>query len=163
MISTTTLTNSKHNITHDTGPKSTQKLFRSIKDRIEKGIPLSTLILALGIPQVGASTAKVMSEAVDNDLIRFWMLCKEKNEEKLMGIVGDASGRSIVKFMNESLDMVEDVVFALHNLKKENQFDIDKAELNMDAFMHKHSLSMDEYSDMITADVLAAEREVGHN
>ena len=108
MISTTTLTNSKHNITHDTGPKSTQKLFRSIKDRIEKGIPLSTLILALGIPQVGASTAKVMSEAVDNDLIRFWMQLMINVGRRMSNFSKRQTSRAIKPTVSGKKDAIRD-------------------------------------------------------
>ena len=101
------------------GVKSTQKLFRAIEKRRKEGISLVTLISAIGIPQVGTSKAKVMANYVDNDVMEWWALCKEKNQEKWKKIVGDASGRSIAAFLEDedNYEICEHLVRYIYEFK----------------------------------------------
>ena len=97
------------------GTKSTQKLFKAIESKRKEGIPLQTLISALGIPQVGTTTAKKMTKFVEDDIVTWWELCKEKDEEKLKDVVGDASARSIVQFLHDerNYEICKDIVHVL--------------------------------------------------
>ena len=97
------------------GTKSTQKLFKAIESKRKEGIPLQTLISALGIPQVGTTTAKKMANFAEGNIVTWWALCKEKDEEKLREIVGDASARSVVKFFQDeqNYEICEDIVNVL--------------------------------------------------
>ena len=97
------------------GTKSTQKLFKAIESKRKEGIPLQTLISALGIPQVGTTTAKKMANFAEDNIVTWWALCKEKDEEKLREIVGDASARSVVQFFQDeqNYEICEDIVNVL--------------------------------------------------
>ena len=63
--------------------------------------------------------AKVMANYVDNDVMEWWALCKEKNQEKWKKIVGDASGRSIAAFLEDedNYEICEHLVRYIYEFK----------------------------------------------
>ena len=56
-----------------------------------------------------------MTKFVEDDIVTWWELCKEKDEEKLKDVVGDASARSIVQFLHDerNYEICKDIVHVL--------------------------------------------------
>ena len=87
------------------GPKSIQKLL----DNIEKSrdVKLENFIAALGIPDVGVSTAKTIA-ARFNDYRDFIVRAPSFNWQELDGI-GDVTSQNITEFINENLNDIREL------------------------------------------------------
>lgn len=99
------------------GPKSIQKLL----DNIEKSrdVKLENFIAALGIPDVGVSTAKTIA-ARFNDYRDFIVRAPDFNWEELDGI-GDLTAQKISNFINVNLNEIRDLANEMRFVDKESQ------------------------------------------
>lgn len=107
------------------GKKSIDKLLESIEK--SRNIKLENFIAALGIPDVGLSTAKVIANHCNNDISKFLYLIPRYDWSFLDGI-GSMTACKIMDFMQERLEEMGDLILEFNfiepekNEVKENPF-----------------------------------------
>lgn len=107
------------------GEKSIDKLLESIEK--SRSIQLENFIAALGIPDVGLSTAKVIANHCNNDISKFLYLIPRYEWSFLDGI-GSVTACKIMDFMQERLEEIGDLILEFNfiepekNEVKENPF-----------------------------------------
>lgn len=107
------------------GVKSIDKLLESIEK--SRNIKLENFIAALGIPDVGLSTAKVIANHCNNNIDRFLYLLPRYEWSFLDGI-GSMTACKIMDFMQERLEEIGDLILEFNfiepekNEVKENPF-----------------------------------------
>ena len=90
------------------GEKSFEKIINSVEEA--KHRELSAFIYALGIPNVGNQTAKILCAYADNDIAKLRSLTKE--ELTSIDTIGDVIADSFIKYMAEPkyIRMVDDLL-----------------------------------------------------
>ena len=87
-----------------------EKSIKNLLDSIEKSrnIKLENFLAALGIPDVGLSTAKIIANHFEGNLDKLLLSVGKFNWSSLDGI-GELTSRKIVDFMKEHFDEIKDL------------------------------------------------------
>lgn len=100
------------------GEKSVSTLLKSIES--SRSIKLANFIAALGIPDVGLSTAKDIANYFENDVLVFLSECMHTNYTSIEGI-GEKTAKSITEWLDENYTEVFDLAKEFEFIKEQKQ------------------------------------------
>jgi DNA ligase (NAD+) len=100
------------------GEKSVSTLLKSIES--SRSIKLANFIAALGIPDVGLSTAKDIANYFENDILVFISECMHTNYTSIEGI-GEKTAKSITEWLDENYTEVFDLAKEFEFIKEQKQ------------------------------------------
>ena len=109
------------------GEKSVSTLLKSIEK--SRDIKLENFIAALGIPDVGLSTAKAMATYCKNDVKKFISMTCGGRWEYIEGI-GINTSMKISSFMKDNFEMINELATEMRFVKQESKSEVKENPLN---------------------------------
>ena len=103
------------------GPKSIDNLLKSIED--SRNVKLENFITALGIPNIGSSAARTISQACDGDWDKLWNMWNHEYDFTQLPDFGAVMADSFVKYFDEYINDISRLVDEMHFIVPEKSSD----------------------------------------
>ena len=103
------------------GPKSIDNLLKSIED--SRNVKLENFITALGIPNIGSSAARTISQACDGDWDKLWNMWNHEYDFTQLPDFGTVMADSFVKYFDEYINDISRLVDEMHFIVPEKSSD----------------------------------------
>ena len=103
------------------GKKSIEKLLKSIED--SRNVKLENFIAALGIPNIGLSASKTISNYFNGDLAGFIQAYRDCFDWTLLDDFGTVMSETLEDYLDKNLDAVEDLAAEMNFIVEEKLTD----------------------------------------